>query len=124
MNAAALLPARHPRLEVAGFEVECVVFDPLVNRVHHLRELAAVVFDACDGTTTTASLVDELCEVLEVEPAAAQAAIESALESLREAGLLVGSEPPPDPPPCIGCGGDEPTPRPRRGFLRRRARGQ
>lgn len=123
MTATHLLPQRHPELEVAEFEIECVVFDPRVNRVHHLRELAAIVFDACDGATETASLVAELCEVLGLQAADATAAIDASLASFHEAGLLVGSEPPPEPPPCLGCSDDDPSPR-FRGFRRRRTRGQ
>ena len=54
------MPVRHPALEVAEFEVELVVFDPRVNRVHHLRDLGAAVFDACDGVTPMADLVAEI----------------------------------------------------------------
>ncbi len=56
------LPACHPDLEVAGFEGELVVFDTRTNQVHMIRDTFAVVFDACDGTTASSALVDELVD--------------------------------------------------------------
>lgn len=56
----ASLPARRDDLEIAEFDTEVVVWDPVAKMVHHLQGLAAIVFDACDGATRSAELVDEI----------------------------------------------------------------
>jgi len=101
----ATMPSRHPALEVAEFEVELVVFDPRVNRVHHLRDLGAAVFDACDGVTPVADLVAEIVEVAGATEQDAVEAVDAVLASLAAEGMLEGAEPPAPPPPCLGCGG-------------------
>ena len=122
----ATMPSRHPALEVAEFEVELVVFDPRVNRVHHLRDLGAAVFDACDGVTPMADLVAEIVEVAGASEQDATEAVQAVLASLTAEGMLEGAEPPAPAPPCLGCGGGAAAVAParaRRWWPRRRQRG-
>lgn len=98
-----ILPRRHPVLEVAEFPVEQVVFDPRSNRVHHVRDLAAVVFDACDGVTSVAALAEEIAEATAGDHEAIVGNVRLVLQAFAVEGLLEGTEPEPAPPPCLGC---------------------
>jgi hypothetical protein len=61
------MPATRPksRDELAVVEIgdELVVYDPIVDRVHHLNPSAALVFGLCDGTATMKETAGELAEV-------------------------------------------------------------
>ncbi|MGB8861925.1 MAG: PqqD family protein [Ilumatobacteraceae bacterium] len=104
MSERPPLPRRSESVEVAEFDAEFVVFDPRVNRVHHVRELGAVVWDACDGRTDLEQLITEMRDVLGAEPEHLRAEVSSAVALFEAEGLLEGSEPPEEPPPCLGCG--------------------
>ena len=97
------MPLPHPELEIAEFDTELVVLDPRVDRVHHVVGLIAVVFDACDGTTTVEQLAAELADALAISPADADGQVRAALGVLGGNGLLEGTDPPEEPPPCLGC---------------------
>ena len=92
------LPARHRGIEVAEFDAEFVAFDPRCSEVHLLSGMAAVVFDACDGSTPTAVLVDELVELLELSQPDAETAVRDALGELAAVGALEGTDPGRRPP--------------------------
>ena len=98
MTLPEVLPARHPDVEIAEFDTEFVVFDPRCNDVHRMVGLTAVVFDACDGVTTLASLVGEVASVLETSDQQALTLIEQALAEITRVGALQGSEPLKPPP--------------------------
>lgn len=106
MSDAEVLPGRHPVLEIAEFDTELVVYDPRVHKVHHVKDLAALVLDACNGATTRAALVEELADGLGAAQAEVEEVVDSVLEALAGQGLLEGTKPPEDPPPCLGCGGE------------------
>lgn len=58
----ATLPVRRSDLEVAEFDTELVVWDPVAKMVHHLHGVAAILFDACDGLTPSSQLIGEIQE--------------------------------------------------------------
>lgn len=93
-----VLPRRHADVEVAEFDTEYVVFDPRCNEVHLITGLAAVVFDACDGVTPTAQLVEEIEELLQIPGDAVAREVVSALDQLRRIGILRGTAPTDRPP--------------------------
>ncbi len=114
MSDVAVMPARHPELEVAEFDAELVVFDPRVNQVHLVEGLAAVLLASCDGATPRSEVVGDLVELLGLEAAAAAGEVDVTLATFAGLGLLEGTEPPVPPPPCLGCGEAAPTRRRRR----------
>jgi len=66
-------------------ESELIVFDRETNEVHSLNESAALVFDMCDGSSTTDEMRDRLPEIgLPADPEI----IELALAELVEASLI------------------------------------
>ncbi|MEQ1699003.1 MAG: HPr-rel-A system PqqD family peptide chaperone [Ilumatobacteraceae bacterium] len=89
-------------MPTAVFDDAYVVLDAVTAETHLLETTTAVVFDACDGVTTSAELIDDFVVGLGVEPATAVALIEESLASLSDLGLLRGTERQ-APPPCIGC---------------------
>lgn len=58
----------HQPDKVAGVEVNevadgLVVFDPVTQRVHYLNSSASVVYELCDGHSTTADIVARATEL-------------------------------------------------------------
>ncbi|HAP78440.1 MAG TPA: hypothetical protein DCR14_20450 [Acidimicrobiaceae bacterium] len=93
MTVGRPLPRRNPALEIAEFEVEFVVYDPGTQQVHHLRELTAVVFDACGEAVTTEELAAELAEAMQVPVADAERSVVDTVDVLARAGLLAVDPP-------------------------------
>ena len=61
MNALpAVMPRKRADVMVADFETELVVLVPDERQAHHLDEGLSLVLDACDGETSTASVVAEV----------------------------------------------------------------
>ena len=85
------LPRHHHDIEVASFPEEFVVFDARCMQVHHIDGLPAVVFDACDGVTTSRSIADEIAEALGVTPEEARLGVEQSVQHFAALGLLEGS---------------------------------
>jgi coenzyme PQQ synthesis protein D (PqqD) len=59
----ATKPKRRDELAVVEIGDELVVYDPFLDRVHHLNPSAALVFGLCDGTATMKETASELAEV-------------------------------------------------------------
>lgn len=99
-----VLPARHPEVDVAEFDGVLVTFDARSNQVHMFADVVALVFDACDGITPTATLIGELTRAGFGSEEEVCALVDELLLRLADMGLLEGTEPR-RPPPCIGWGG-------------------
>ncbi len=69
---------------------EWVVLDPVADRVHVLNLTAALVWTACDGTSTLEEIADQVHDAFEgrVEHASVRTDVEAALANLRSEGLL------------------------------------
>ena len=80
-------------VRAAGLEVYeaadgLVVFNPASDRVHHLNPTAAVVFELCNGSTTTSEIPTLVARLFALE-AGPDAAVESVLRELVHEGVLV-----------------------------------
>lgn len=93
-----VLPARHPDLEVAEFDTEYVIFDPRCSEVHLIEGVTAIVFDACDGSTPLADLVEEFSDVLGIDASVVRIQVAEALVALASVGALEGTTPTERPP--------------------------
>ncbi len=91
------LPVRNADTMVAAFDDAYVVFDPRCNEVHLIESLSAVVFDACDGAST-ADLVADIAEILDLDVGKAEQAVQNNLEEFTRKGLLVGTKAAERPP--------------------------
>ena len=89
-----ILPARTAGLEVAEVDGELVVLHPGDRRAHHLDVGLALVFDACDGTTTLADLAGEVAEASGGSAGEAADWIGRAIQILREHHLVDGAADP------------------------------
>lgn len=76
---------RKPDLVTEQLEGELLVFDPETNEAHSLNESAALVFEMCDGSSTTEEMRNRLPEIS--LPADAEI-VELALAELVEASLI------------------------------------
>jgi hypothetical protein len=85
------MPERRADLEIAEFDHEFVVFDPLAEQVHFVEGFMAIVFDACDGNTLTEHLLAELADALPADQDPLGAAeLKAALAQLAAFRLLTG----------------------------------
>jgi hypothetical protein len=87
--------ARMNGLDVKRLGNEVVVFDPEKGNVHHLNQVADVVWRACDGQTDIDGLsriVGRVTNTVDARPA-----VELALEQLSSRGLLETQVARPDP---------------------------
>ncbi len=86
----AQLPERNPDTLIASFDDAYVVFDPRCSEVHLIEALSAVVFDACDGSST-ADLIADIAEILEIDTVRAERAVQTSLDEFARNGLLAGT---------------------------------
>lgn len=121
MTIGDVLPARHAYLEVADFGTELVIYDPETHMAHLLRGLQALLFDACDGSTATESLVAEFVDAGLGDREQVLDGVRLAFIDLVDLALIADHEPP-GGPPCIGCFGAELSPQ--RPHRERRRRGR
>lgn len=84
------LPRRNETTQIAAFDDAYVVFDPRCNEVHLIEALSAVVFDACDGTES-ATVVNDIVEVLGFTHDAAERVIVDNLAEFERKGLIAGT---------------------------------
>ena len=94
----ATFPARRAGLEIAEFDTELVVWDPTSKMVHHLEGIAAIVFDACDGSTRSDELVAEIAEATGVEPAVVNEEVLTVWQMFNRRDLLAVTQPVAQPP--------------------------
>jgi hypothetical protein len=83
------MPARRADLEVADFDTELVVLDPVRHQAHHLDTPLAIVFDACDGRTPRSAVVAEIAAATATDLAAAERWMGRLVQILRDGQLLV-----------------------------------
>ena len=89
----AVMPAQRPGLELAEFDTEVVVWDPESKMVHHLDGLAAIAFDACDGTTGSDELVSEIAEATGLDHAAVVDEVTTVWQMFNRRNLFALPEP-------------------------------
>jgi len=84
-------PARPRRTDgVVTSEVldELVAYVPATSQAVSLNASARAVWELCDGTRTLEDICDELSEVVAMSPADLRSDVQSALDRLRELGLV------------------------------------
>ncbi len=80
------LPVKVPGVEVNEVADGLVVFDPGAQQVHYLNSTASVVYELCDGRSTTAIIVSG---ALELFPDASSPEIfVECLDDLAQRGLI------------------------------------
>jgi hypothetical protein len=83
------MPARRADLEIADFDTELVVLDPVRHQTHHLDTPLAIVFDACDGRTSRASVAAEIAAAADVDIDEAQRWVGRLVQILRRGQLVM-----------------------------------
>ena len=87
--------ARSERLAVRKLRDETVILRPDDSGLYVLNELGTVIWDAADGTTTLATLVERvICPQFEVDAATALLDATEFVERLRDHHILTVSETP------------------------------
>jgi PqqD family protein of HPr-rel-A system len=68
---------------------QTAVYDPDTTRFHMLNPTALAIWEACDGETTVAEIIEAVIELTDAETARATEDVTRALQNLLDAGLLV-----------------------------------
>jgi len=86
--AESYFPIRRPglRRRAAGNGHVVVTGDDEI--VCELNETGAALFDLCDGETSSAEMVDAICEMFAVDRATVDADVRRALTALVDAGVV------------------------------------
>jgi coenzyme PQQ synthesis protein D (PqqD) len=84
----ATKPKRRDELAITEIGDELVVYDPLLDRFHHLSSSAALVFGLCDGTATMKETAGELAEVTGERPEEIEQQVRKLVRELRRSELL------------------------------------
>lgn len=86
-------PSRRSDLTVVVLDGEAVVYDDVVEDVHHLNPSATAVFQLLDGSATLDELADDIVAVFGLDRAGAMAQVRGLIDELATAGLLEGTAP-------------------------------
>lgn len=65
-----------------------VLIDTSSGLAHHLNEIAAVVWDACDGSASIDELVDRMMAKFDIDAATAGRDVAMILRHFQDAGLI------------------------------------
>lgn len=87
-------PVARPDVELAWFDSEAVLFDPVARQLHSLAGAAAAVYVCCDGTQDVHEMTAELAEMFSVAADDIAPDVVRALQQFDNQGLLVGSPTP------------------------------
>ena len=87
--------ARNPRTPARPFDGEMIVISTETSMVFSLNATAASLWDAADGVTPLATIVNEkICGEYDVEPDVAYRDAEDLVKQLAQHGILLISEQP------------------------------
>ena len=83
-----VVPAR--RLDVAVFEIgdELILTHPVSGGTYHLNPTGCIVWNRCDGMTTTRTIARDLADTCDVDPEEALNDVEELVVWLAEFSLL------------------------------------
>lgn len=88
MSAFAVAPRSIPGLDITPAEGGYIVYQPELDRVHHLNYSAVLVLELCTGSNSAAEIAGFLQEAYDM-PQAPVAMVCEAIAKLNEQGLLV-----------------------------------
>jgi hypothetical protein len=86
------MPRKRDEVMVAEFDTESVVLVPEIRKAHHLDEGLSLVLDSCDGSTTTADVINEIAEATGDSPEAVADWLGNALGQLGALDMLEQAE--------------------------------
>lgn len=87
MSAFEIAPRSIPGLDITPVEDGCVVYQPELDRVHHLNHSALLILELCTGTRSAKEIAGFLQEAYAM-PQAPVAMVCEAIAKFREQGLL------------------------------------
>ena len=88
-------PVQNPRAAWRVYEGEVVIVSPEDSTLHTLNPVGTLIWEAADGRTALASIVDRVCEEFEVDRATAARDALAFVEQLCRRGLLTVQDAPP-----------------------------
>jgi hypothetical protein len=89
-------PAQNPRAAWRVYEGEAVIVSPEDSTLHTLNPVGTFIWEAADGRTSLAAIVEGVCEVFDVDRAVAAQDAAAFVEQLSGRGLLTVLHAPPE----------------------------
>ena len=81
-------PEQNPKAAWRVYDGEAVIVSPEDSTLHTLNAVGTFIWEAADGRTTLAAIVDRVCESFEVDPSTATRDAAAFVDSLSRRGLL------------------------------------
>jgi Coenzyme PQQ synthesis protein D (PqqD) len=79
---------RRSDVSIREVEGDTVVLDRGAEQIHRLNSTASFIWHRCDGRRTVRDIADDLADSFDVDPAAANEVVVTALRQLDQLGLL------------------------------------
>jgi len=79
---------RRADLNFRAVDQEMVILDRASGLIHRLNSTASCLWDQCDGSSTTESIVERFARAFEIEPASAERDVIKVLSEMKELNLL------------------------------------
>ena len=87
-DAEILAPPRRPDVVEETLDNETVLFDPVNAQIHRLNETATIVWNLCDGDTTTRQIAEKMTQAYDVEYGNALDYVEQLVAWLAQSSLV------------------------------------
>lgn len=79
---------RRSDLNFRAVDDETVILDRASGLIHQLNPTASYLWDQCDGSSTTESIVERFARAFEIEPASAERDAIKVLSEMKQLNLL------------------------------------
>jgi hypothetical protein len=93
VDLPVVLPSKRLDVLVADFDTEFVVLVPEQRKAHRLDSGLSLILSSCDGTTTTAALLDEIEQTTGDQRPDLERWLHSGLAELRQLGVFAAATP-------------------------------
>ena len=81
-------PEQNPKAAWRVYDGEAVIVSPEDSTLHTLNAVGTIIWEAADGHTSLAAIVDRVCDAFEVDSATATRDAAAFVDSLGRRGLL------------------------------------
>jgi Coenzyme PQQ synthesis protein D (PqqD) len=79
---------RRPDLNFRAVDHETVILDRASGLIHQLNSTASYLWDQCDGSSTTESIVEGFAQAFEIDSARAERDVIKVLNEMKQLNLL------------------------------------
>lgn len=88
MNSSDRVPSQLPDCHTEDFQGETLLYWPSLEKMIYLNEIAAVIWNMCDGHRTVRQIIDVLAAAYPETSALVETDVEQAIEALTREGAI------------------------------------